>query len=166
MRRILFILSLVSILITQASAQEEPKRELRSVWVASVANIDWPKHPDDPWNKKQDDFIKILNFYSNLRFNAVLVQLRTAGDAFYPSKLAPWSRYLTGNEGDPGDLEGDLIATCSVHPMREDSVMELVRRTGGTMYEVNKMVKDGKLEISSYRGTRFYRRKFPDRYGS
>lgn len=75
---------------------------------------------------------------------------------------------VTGNEkgdfGSSGDLERDLIATCSVHPMREDSVMELVRRTGGSMYEVNKLVRDGKLEIASYRGTRFFRRKVRKRH--
>ena len=87
----------------------QPKEEFRGVWVATVANIDWPVHPADGWNKKQDDFLKILNFYSKLRFNAVLVQVRTAGDALYPSRLAPWSRYLTAKEGDPGDLREDPL---------------------------------------------------------
>ncbi|MDX1314802.1 MAG: family 10 glycosylhydrolase [Eudoraea sp.] len=87
----------------------QPKEEFRGVWVATVANIDWPGHPKDSWKKKQDDYLKILNFYSKLKFNAVLVQVRTAGDAFYPSQLAPWSRYLTGKEGDRGDLSEDPL---------------------------------------------------------
>ncbi|MCE2611671.1 family 10 glycosylhydrolase [Flavobacteriaceae bacterium D16] len=87
----------------------QPQEEFRGVWIATVANIDWPEHPADSWNKKQEDFLKILNFYNKLRFNAVLVQVRTAGDALYPSKLAPWSRYLTAKEGDPGNLPEDPL---------------------------------------------------------
>jgi uncharacterized lipoprotein YddW (UPF0748 family) len=35
--------------------------------------------------------------------NAVIVQVRAAGDAIYPSSLEPWSRVLTGTQGsDPG----------------------------------------------------------------
>jgi uncharacterized lipoprotein YddW (UPF0748 family) len=31
--------------------------------------------------------------------NALVVQVRPSGDAFYPSRLAPWSEYLTGEQG-------------------------------------------------------------------
>ncbi|MDT2265068.1 family 10 glycosylhydrolase [Paenibacillus larvae] len=34
--------------------------------------------------------------------NAVVVQVRPMADAFYPSEYAPWSRYLTGTQGNPG----------------------------------------------------------------
>src|SRR5690606_6356433 len=57
----------------------------------------------DEGDKQKQDFIDILNFYQNLNFNAVIVQIRDAGDAFYPSKLAPWSRFLTGIEGEEPD---------------------------------------------------------------
>ncbi|GGF32521.1 glycoside hydrolase family 10 protein [Echinicola rosea] len=76
-----------------------PEREMRGVWIASVANIDWPTASTDSFEQQQRDFIKILDFYKQRNFNAVFVQIRAAGDAFYPSKLAPWSRYLTGKEG-------------------------------------------------------------------
>jgi hypothetical protein len=39
-----------------------------------------------------------------LNYNAVIVQIRSVGDAFYPSKLAPWSKYLTGKEGQAPTL--------------------------------------------------------------
>ncbi len=77
------------------------EREFRGVWIASVVNIDWPKNRSDAVKKQQEDFIEILEFYKKLHFNAVIVQIRTAGDALYPSKLAPWSRFLTGKEGAP-----------------------------------------------------------------
>ncbi len=75
------------------------KREFRGIWIASVVNIDWPNNGKDTVEKQQKDFIKILEFYKKLHFNAVIVQIRTAGDALYPSRLAPWSRFLTGKEG-------------------------------------------------------------------
>lgn len=81
----------------------EIPREFRGVWIATVVNIDWPESGSDAYEKQKADFIKILDHYKSLNFNAVIVQIRTAGDAFYPSNLAPWSRYLTGKEGKAPD---------------------------------------------------------------
>lgn len=76
-----------------------PKNEFRAVWIATVVNIDWPKNSVDPIGKQKADFIEILDTYKKLNYNAVIVQIRSVGDAFYPTELAPWSRYLTGKEG-------------------------------------------------------------------
>lgn len=87
----------------------EIQREFRGVWIATVANIDWPTSGLDSNEKQKKDFISLLDYYKNLNFNVVIVQVRTAGDAFYPSKYAPWSRYLTGKEGQgPQTLENPL----------------------------------------------------------
>ena len=86
------------------------KREFRGVWIATVANIDWPSSPTDSYGKQKEDFIKILDYYQSLNFNAVIVQIRTSGDAFYPSKYAPWSRYLTGKEGQKPNTQEDPLA--------------------------------------------------------
>jgi uncharacterized lipoprotein YddW (UPF0748 family) len=40
-----------------------------------------------------------LNKYKADGFNAVIVQIRPAGDAFYPSAYEPWSQWLTGTQG-------------------------------------------------------------------
>jgi uncharacterized lipoprotein YddW (UPF0748 family) len=74
-------------------------REFRGVWIATVANIDWPVSPDSPWETQKREYTKLLDYYKNLNFNAVIVQIRTSGDAFYPSNYAPWSKYLTGKQG-------------------------------------------------------------------
>jgi uncharacterized lipoprotein YddW (UPF0748 family) len=76
-----------------------PKNEFRAVWIATVVNIDWPKKGSDSVEKQKEDYIEILETYKKLNYNAVIVQIRSVGDAFYPSKLAPWSRYITGKEG-------------------------------------------------------------------
>jgi uncharacterized lipoprotein YddW (UPF0748 family) len=87
----------------------QPKREFRGVWVATVVNIDWPKKGMDTAEKQKKDFLDILDFYANLNYNAVIVQVRAAGDAFYRSEFAPWSRFLTGEEGKPSAWEEDNL---------------------------------------------------------
>ncbi len=99
-------LTLLLLLIAQFTFSQDyltPKREFRGVWVATVANIDFPKKQTDSPQKQQEDYRKMMEFYSSLNFNAVIAQIRTAGDVFYPSQYEPWARYLTGKEGqDPG----------------------------------------------------------------
>lgn len=90
---------LLCCLVSPGSFGQSPKREFRGVWIATVMNIDWPQAGgDDPEAQKQQ-FNNILDFYAELNFNAVIVQVRPAGDVFYPSQYEPWSRYLTGREG-------------------------------------------------------------------
>jgi uncharacterized lipoprotein YddW (UPF0748 family) len=87
-----------------------PKNEFRAVWIATVANIDWPKNSQDDIQKQKTDYIEILDTYKKLNYNAVIVQIRSVGDAFYPSKLAPWSRFLTGKEGQAPKQDFDPLA--------------------------------------------------------
>ncbi|WP_228235532.1 glycoside hydrolase family 10 protein [Allomuricauda sp. M10] len=98
MRRILYFIPFI--LLLSCAVTKAPKEEFRGVWIATVANIDWPKHPEDDVEKKKKDFIAILDFYKKLNFNAAIVQVRTAGDALYETDLAPWSKYLSGKEGE------------------------------------------------------------------
>jgi uncharacterized lipoprotein YddW (UPF0748 family) len=74
-----------------------------------VANIDWPKHKTDPVEKKKEDFLALLDYYKDLNFNTMIVQIRTSGDALYPTNLAPWSRYLSGEEGKDPDFGEDPL---------------------------------------------------------
>ncbi|MCM0060230.1 MAG: family 10 glycosylhydrolase [Algoriphagus sp.] len=87
----------------------EIPREFRGVWIATVANIDWPLSPTDPWEKQKKDYLALLDYYKGLHFNAVIVQIRTAGDAFYPTDLAPWSKYLTGQQGTAPKTQEDPL---------------------------------------------------------
>ncbi len=78
-----------------------PKREFRGVWVATVANIDYPRTPDVRPVALREQWIQLVEMYKSMGLNAVIVQVRPAGDAIYPSALVPWSRYLTGRQGMP-----------------------------------------------------------------
>ncbi|HEX7942553.1 MAG TPA: family 10 glycosylhydrolase, partial [Gemmatimonadaceae bacterium] len=85
-------------------------REFRGVWVASVANIDWPSRPGlTPW-QQQVELLEILNRAVELHLNAVVLQVRPAADALYPSKYEPWSEYLTGQMGAAPEPSYDPLA--------------------------------------------------------
>lgn len=87
----------------------QPRTEFRGFWVATVVNIDWPKNGNDAIEKQKADYVKILDFYQDLNFNAAIVQVRCAGDAFYKSDYTPWSRFLTGKEGDAAVAKESLL---------------------------------------------------------
>jgi uncharacterized lipoprotein YddW (UPF0748 family) len=74
-------------------------REFRGVWVATVANIDWPSQPGLPVAQQRAEIIAILDRARALKLNAVILQVRPSADALYPSALEPWSEYLTGTQG-------------------------------------------------------------------
>jgi uncharacterized lipoprotein YddW (UPF0748 family) len=79
-------------------------REFRGVWVATVGNMDWPSRSamGDP-AKQRAELVAILDRARQMRLNAVVFQIRASGDALYRSKLEPWSKILTGQQGtDPG----------------------------------------------------------------
>lgn len=103
MRKVLLCLIILCCSCAGLKYEKHPEYEFRGTWVATVVNIDWPKQPDDDAEKQKKDFIKLLDFYEDLNFNTIIVQVRTAGDAFYPSELAPWSRFITGEEGKSKD---------------------------------------------------------------
>jgi len=88
-----------STVVAQASEPPQIMREFRGVWVASVANIDWPSRPGLSSFEQQAELLAILDRAKALNLNAVLLQVRPAADALYASPYEPWSAYLTGLEG-------------------------------------------------------------------
>ena len=78
------------------------KREVRSVWMATVWALDWPSNTSSTTAQK-NEMIKYLDVLQKNNFNAIYFQVRTMSDAFYKSSYEPWSSYLTGTRGkDPG----------------------------------------------------------------
>jgi uncharacterized lipoprotein YddW (UPF0748 family) len=91
--------------VPAARGDEPPavRREFRGVWVATVANIDWPSKKGLSAEEQKKELIAILNRAVGLRLNAIVLQVRPMCDALYTSKLEPWSEFLTGTLGkDPG----------------------------------------------------------------
>ncbi|MBA3645380.1 MAG: family 10 glycosylhydrolase, partial [Gemmatimonadaceae bacterium] len=85
-------------------------REFRGVWVATVSNIDWPSKPGLSTQHQKDELLALLDRSASLHFNAVVLQVRPAGDALYASSLEPWSEYLTGEQGKPPAPYWDPLA--------------------------------------------------------
>jgi len=103
MRRIvLCIFFLLNLFFCQqliAQNQIPPHFEFRGVWVATVENIDWPSKKGLTIEEQKAEFIRLAEMHKRNGMNALIVQIRPAGDAFYPSLLEPWSEYLTGKQG-------------------------------------------------------------------
>jgi uncharacterized lipoprotein YddW (UPF0748 family) len=80
-----------------------PKRQLRAMWISSVANIDWPSRTGLSVSAQQAEFRGWLDLAVQRNMNAVVVQIRPTADAFWPSPHEPWSQWLTGTQGtNPG----------------------------------------------------------------
>ncbi|HEX7844568.1 MAG TPA: family 10 glycosylhydrolase [Chitinophagaceae bacterium] len=79
----------------------QPKYEFRGVWIATVENIDWPQRGVTDPEQQKADFIRLLDMHQRNGMNAIIMQVRPAGDAFYPSPYEPWSQWLTGVQGKP-----------------------------------------------------------------
>lgn len=101
--RVCALLGLLVALPVAAADPPEIRREFRGVWVATVANIDWPSKPGLPAETQQAELKAIFDKCVALKLNAVVLQVRPMCDAFYKSDLEPWSEFLTGTLGkDPG----------------------------------------------------------------
>ncbi len=79
----------------------QPKYEFRAAWVATVDNIDWPSKKGLSSDSQKVEYLRILDMHQRNGLNAVIVQIRPATDAMYPSQYEPWSEWLTGKQGKP-----------------------------------------------------------------
>ncbi len=61
-------------------------------------SIDFHKHKKR--TSFQREYLEVINNLAENNFNTILFQIRPANDAFYKSELNPWSRYLSGKEGE------------------------------------------------------------------
>jgi wyosine [tRNA(Phe)-imidazoG37] synthetase (radical SAM superfamily) len=73
--------------------------------------------------------------------------------------------YLMGYEGNEfgftGNIEDDLLGITSVHPMREDSVREYLKRAGADWKVITNLIERGSLRNVEYQGKNFFLRRFP-----
>ncbi|HSR05368.1 MAG TPA: family 10 glycosylhydrolase [Proteiniclasticum sp.] len=88
--------------LTHEKDPDSEKYEFRAAWLPSVRNLDYPERPGMTSAELKESFRKILDVYELYNLNAVIMQVRPAGDALYLSALNPPSVYVTG------DLTKDL----------------------------------------------------------
>lgn len=98
-----FMKSVLSILLlfTAVFTFAQTKPEFRAAWIATVDNIDWPSKKGLPVDSQKAEFIRILDLHKKNGLNAIIMQIRPATDAFYPSPYEPWSEWLSGVQGKP-----------------------------------------------------------------
>lgn len=100
--------------LTESASSDQPPpvaREFRGMWIATVANIDWPSRRNLPVVQQIDEMRQIVQTAKKLNFNALVLQVRPGADAIYPSPLEPWTEYLTGEQGRAPQPFYDPLAT-------------------------------------------------------
>jgi uncharacterized lipoprotein YddW (UPF0748 family) len=70
--------------------------QLRGMTITTVHHMDWPSSGGLDREAVQAEYQGWLDLARRLNLNAVFVQIRPGGDAFWPSAYAPWSQWLTG----------------------------------------------------------------------
>lgn len=73
--------------------------EFRGVWVATVDNIDWPTKRTLTTEQQKRELVAILDQAQKMKLNAIIFQVRPSADALYPSRIEPWSEFLTNRQG-------------------------------------------------------------------
>lgn len=98
---------------TRPTGAEPPPapREFRAAWVASVQNLQWPSKASLTMEQQKREILEIVHRCAELRLNAIILQVRPCADAIYPSKLEPWSEYMTGTQGRAPDPMWDPLQT-------------------------------------------------------
>ena len=71
---------------------------------------------------------------------------------------------LIGYEGNAfaftGEVEEDILSITSVHPMREEALKDFLKRAKSDWSAIDRLIKQGQLVESEYKGHKFYIRKF------
>ncbi len=83
------------------ASYEQQNRQLKSSWVATVANIGFGKVSGAA--DFQTRYTQVLDDFESWNMNTMLFQVSPQLDSFYPSVNRPWSEFLQGTQGkDPG----------------------------------------------------------------
>ncbi len=83
-----------------------PKAEFRGAWLHIVGNKSLATMSTA---QLQEKFINTFDSLQMAGCNAVIFQVRPCADAFYDSELEPWTRYLTGVQGQAPDPYWDPL---------------------------------------------------------
>jgi uncharacterized lipoprotein YddW (UPF0748 family) len=101
-----------------ASIDEVPapaRAEMRGLWVATVANIDWPSRKGLSEKQQKSELLDILDRASRIGFNTIVLQVRPAADALYDSRHEPWAAWLTGTHGQSPGYDPLQFAVAEAH---------------------------------------------------
>ena len=98
LRKLILLLALFLATGVGAQIQQQspyPKREFRGAWIQAVNG----QFRGIPTEKLKQTLIDQLNSLQGAGINAIIFQVRPEADSLYASQLEPWSRFLTGVQG-------------------------------------------------------------------
>lgn len=105
LKRLLFAVLLSATAFGGLSAGN-PKREMRSTWLTTVSNIDWPSTRGTSASAQaaqKKELLAYLDKFEEWNMTGTCLHVRSMADAMYPSEYAPWSYYISGQRGvSPG----------------------------------------------------------------
>jgi uncharacterized lipoprotein YddW (UPF0748 family) len=85
-------------------------REMRAAWVSPVEGGEWPSRPGMSPEAQRAELLAVFDRAVALGLNTVVLHVRTAADAMYPTSRAPWSSYLTRERGAAANPGYDPLA--------------------------------------------------------
>lgn len=112
--RIIFSTACLLLVVLEGNTQEsllslrppEPQYEFRAAWITPIGGAglrEWPSKPGLPIEEQKAELTALLDRVKEIGLNTVIMHVRVAADALYPTQHAPWSAYLTGVSGQhPG----------------------------------------------------------------
>ena len=94
----------------RGAASDDPreplKREFRAAWLPTIFRSEYAGLARQEARGLLTRRIELLR---QTGCNVLIFQVRAEGDAWYPSELEPWSRYLTGRQGEAPDPSWDPL---------------------------------------------------------
>jgi len=104
MKKIILVTILIGIPFLLIKSNEpiteefEKQKEMRAIFISYIELQEHVKNQNQQTSKKNID--KMLANIKKLKFNTVILQVRMASDAIYPSKIFPYSNYVSREEGE------------------------------------------------------------------
>ena len=92
---LLALLLAVGVRAQVPTGDKYPKREFRAAWIQAVNG----QFRGVPTERLKQTLISQLNSLQGAGINAIIFQVRPEADALYASQHEPWSRFLTGTQG-------------------------------------------------------------------
>ncbi len=109
-RRMLSVILILTMLLPVAYAAQPAQDGMRGVWVATVANIDYPSRQGLTADELKSEADTILDNIAAMGLNTVFFQVRPSADALYQSDIFPWSCYISGTAGQAPDQDFDVLS--------------------------------------------------------
>ena len=85
-------------------AAQAAEADFRAVWVSTIFHLDYPNSATTDASVLKDQADQIIKNCKEMGMNTIILQVRPSSDSLYPSTIYPWSKYLTGAQGQaPSD---------------------------------------------------------------